>query len=839
MLRRLLPALAGAALTCALMLACAPARAQQGLLAPGEIMGNPLTATGNAPARHTTVELAGALPVNIRSRGAVCSSGGGADQFARIQAAIDATPTGGTLVLPACPVSTPYYVVTGTGSCIFTRTSPINIVGEGRTGSNIGVTASVPNTRDVFCMTPSTLNSPAFINGWSFRDFRIAQIGAAAARHAINFNVPLGNLALNVSIDRMTFDATSGGNSFRLTNDPATATGGMAYSQITNSTMESIYLDTAGDGITIRGNVIAATGTNIGVRASFVTGAGGFLLDGNVISGLGCIVCIVNGGGVEIVNNYIETSGANSYGFLVDINTSAGVMLSPQLVGNQYSVTTGTPIPVRIRNNVFNARLSDMRYLVTSGNQIQVDAGATDTSIDRNAQWISGGVAGAPAIGDSGTRTRTFPGNILAGSLMLGSSFTYGVGAQNSGTLLTANANTVAPPTLTFSNEIWPVRVVGSDGKIVGIVMDAFGTGNTTAFAGLGMLRYNGTAASPTAIKNGDVMGVVDVHGMGTTVLSAGSGQLRFNACEDWSDTAQCTNVSLWTTATGTAGSTVAQRLTVAGSGFVGVGIVAPTATLHVSANASATLSSSITSNLKISGADNVSNNIIYETFGNASAISGFIMRKAATSGASPSQITSGTLLGFAGASGYTNASAYSGINAQVRFNASEDLTATAGGMEINFLTTPKTTTTPAIAATVQASGGFSVGDAIDPGIGTIRALNGFIVSTAAKTLILKQGANGAVGTFVCNGATPVTVSNTNVAISDGIGISLNTVGGTVGALPAIKTITAATGFTVACTAADTSTMNYWIIKNAAWLLERDFAPANDNIPAHLMRQYA
>lgn len=81
---------------------------------------------------------------------------------------------------------------------------------------------------------------------------------------------------------------------------------------------------------------------------------------------------------------------------------------------------------------------------------------------------------------------------------------------------------------------------------------------------------------------------------------------------------------------------------------------------------------------------------------------------------------------------------------------------------------------------------------------------------------ILKRGANGRVGTFVCNGVTPVTVNNTSVAITDVITISLNAVGGTVGAVPAVKTITASTGFTVAGTASDTSTYNYHISKSAA-----------------------
>ena len=71
----------------------------------------------------------------------------------------------------------------------------------------------------------------------------------------------------------------------------------------------------------------------------------------------------------------------------------------------------------------------------------------------------------------------------------------------------------------------------------------------------------------------------------------------------------------------------------------------------------------------------------------------------------------------------------------------------------------------------------------------------------------------GRYGTFVANGTTPVTITNANVAISDCIVISLNTVGGTVGVQPHVATITAATGFTVVCTASDTSTYNYCLIK--------------------------
>ena len=90
------------------------------------------------------------------------------------------------------------------------------------------------------------------------------------------------------------------------------------------------------------------------------------------------------------------------------------------------------------------------------------------------------------------------------------------------------------------------------------------------------------------------------------------------------------------------------------------------------------------------------------------------------------------------------------------------------------------------------------------------------VYSVATAGPVLKQGANGLCGTFVANGVTPVVVTNTNIAITDAIIISLNTIGGTVGVQPHVSAITATTSFAVTCTATDTSTYNYAIIKNGA-----------------------
>lgn len=68
-------------------------------------------------------------------------------------------------------------------------------------------------------------------------------------------------------------------------------------------------------------------------------------------------------------------------------------------------------------------------------------------------------------------------------------------------------------------------------------------------------------------------------------------------------------------------------------------------------------------------------------------------------------------------------------------------------------------------------------------------------------------------GTFTANGTSSVTVVNPHVTANSVVVVTLKTVGGTVGAVPAVKTITAGTGFTIAGTASDTSVYNYTILQ--------------------------
>lgn len=92
-----------------------------------------------------------------------------------------------------------------------------------------------------------------------------------------------------------------------------------------------------------------------------------------------------------------------------------------------------------------------------------------------------------------------------------------------------------------------------------------------------------------------------------------------------------------------------------------------------------------------------------------------------------------------------------------------------------------------------------------------------YLITVATATTVTMVGFSSGVittnsGTFVANGATPVTVANAAITVNSQVLITLKTVGGTVGACPPIQTITAGTGFTVAATAGDTSTYNYLIL---------------------------
>lgn len=76
----------------------------------------------------------------------------------------------------------------------------------------------------------------------------------------------------------------------------------------------------------------------------------------------------------------------------------------------------------------------------------------------------------------------------------------------------------------------------------------------------------------------------------------------------------------------------------------------------------------------------------------------------------------------------------------------------------------------------------------------------------------LNRIVGGRTTTFTCNGTTNVTVAWPDVTANSIIVPTLKTVGGTVGAIPRVTTITPGIGFTMAGTASDTSVYNLLIL---------------------------
>lgn len=115
--------------------------------------------------------------------------------------------------------------------------------------------------------------------------------------------------------------------------------------------------------------------------------------------------------------------------------------------------------------------------------------------------------------------------------------------------------------------------------------------------------------------------------------------------------------------------------------------------------------------------------------------------------------------------------------------------------------------------ATVQGGTGVTVsGITVVPPNSWARFL---VTYTAANTITMvgiEQGYFPHSGTFIANSTSTVTVADANVTASSNIIFTLKTASAPGASVPAIKTITPGTGFTLAALSSDVSTYNYTIL---------------------------
>jgi len=278
--------------------------------------------------------------------------------------------------------------------------------------------------------------------------------------------------------------------------------------------------------------------------------------------------------------------------------------------------------------------------------------------------------------------------NIASNGAVFNGSINFMVGST-SRFLVTSAGNigigTTSPVALLeVSNALVPTSSIAN--------IDGTTYGTTTFGTEIVGRKARGTQAAPTAVQTGDPLAIIGGKGYGATNFSSLTSGMTVQAAENWTDTAQGTQLNFATISTGTIQPLV--RMTVSQNGAVGIGAFPPGAGLDVSnANVpSATFGQVFASSFT----------------GTAPAGSLFIGRKArGTAGAPTAALAGDNLVGLVGRGfGTTVFGAGSGIF----IKAAENWTDTAQGLSINFNTTPVGSTIAANRMIIDSGGNIGIG---------------------------------------------------------------------------------------------------------------------------------
>lgn len=273
-------------------------------------------------------------------------------------------------------------------------------------------------------------------------------------------------------------------------------------------------------------------------------------------------------------SNQLAGIAANQYAKFSDI-TAAGCVAGQAL---RYNGTNFVCENLVDRAN----NLSDLVNVVTARSNLGLGSAAV-----LNAPSSGDATAAELVKGNDSRLTGTIdsarlPASATAWSVNASSDVTYssgnvGIGTTNPSSLLTVSLNATslpAPPTdnvAQFSN---------ADGLGSRVTIDSFGGNGNLSFR-----RSNGTNASKLSLTAGNNIGAVAAFGYGATGYSSTSrGGFSITAAENWTDTAQGTNLYFSTTNTGAAAAT--NKMIILSSGNVGIGNTSPVKLLHVGSNA-------------------------------------------------------------------------------------------------------------------------------------------------------------------------------------------------------------------------------------------------------------
>jgi len=216
--------------------------------------------------------------------------------------------------------------------------------------------------------------------------------------------------------------------------------------------------------------------------------------------------------------------------------------------------------------------------------------------------------------------------------------------------------------------------------------------GTTTFGTEIAGRKARGTLAAPTAAQNGDLLAVIGGKGYGATTFSSLTSGMTVQTAENWTDTAQGTQVNFVTIPRGT--TVPLTRVTIDPNGNVGIGTFGPTPGLEVSnANTGAAFGQmSATSFTAINPGGSL-----------------FVGRKARGTLVAPTAVQSGDNLVAFLAQGF-GATTFSGGRGGMFVQAAENWTDAAQGTRVFFNTTATGTNTPSTKVTIDPAGDVGIG---------------------------------------------------------------------------------------------------------------------------------
>lgn len=136
-----------------------------------------------------------------------------------------------------------------------------------------------------------------------------------------------------------------------------------------------------------------------------------------------------------------------------------------------------------------------------------------------------------------------------------------GINAPSPSSPLVVNANTLTTPPTPLAGTV--AEIHGVDGSAARYAVSAYGSN-----AALTFVRANGTMAAPTAVSSGNAIGAVLGTGYNSAAYTLSKSSILFYAAENWTTTANGTEIRFVTTPTGSA--TAAECFTMGPAGQFG-----------------------------------------------------------------------------------------------------------------------------------------------------------------------------------------------------------------------------------------------------------------------------